>query len=318
MEESGQTDAVPAEAEQRGKQDAKGACLCGRFSDGPPPRACRAELRRKRRRGTSGRAWRGPTGGFPAYRFPRECRGCTASRLAWVFPRTPRGWDAGFHRFRLLVGGALVVGTCLPVLRCPAGGRPGGAARVHPAGAPSATALLLVLLPQPGGLLPLRQRVPTGLDDGRPARKPASPVSGGWTCVTWRGLPLLAVVGLSACATIPTGPSVMILPGRGKTFEQFQTDDTAKCGAGSYYAARNDGYTVPRAASFAGKALALAQDPRQGLSPPHAPTPSSRVPDREGRTAVPRRTLPRTVRSGRNCRLYYAPHSRRVELCPAR
>jgi hypothetical protein len=35
------------------------------------------------------------------------------------------------------------------------------------------------------------------------------------------------MVGLSACATIPTGPSVMILPGRGKTFEQFQTDDTA-------------------------------------------------------------------------------------------
>ena len=41
----------------------------------------------------------------------------------------------------------------------------------------------------------------------------------------WRLLPLAAVVGLSACATIPTGPSVMVLPGQGKTFEQFQTDD---------------------------------------------------------------------------------------------
>jgi hypothetical protein len=70
----------------------------------------------------------------------------------------------------------------------------------------------------------------------------------------------------------------------------------------TYYAARNNGYTVPRAASFAGKALALAQDPRQGLSPPHRPY-------RQGRTAAPRRTLPRTVRSGRDCRLFYAPHS---------
>jgi hypothetical protein len=41
----------------------------------------------------------------------------------------------------------------------------------------------------------------------------------------WRLLPLVAVVGLSACATIPTGPSVMVLPGQGQPFEQFQTDD---------------------------------------------------------------------------------------------
>jgi len=81
-----------------------------------------------------------------------------------------------------------------------------------------------------------------------------------------------------------------------------------------YYAARNIGHTVPRAAAFAGKALALAQDPRQGLSPPHAPTPASWVPDREGRTAAPPRTLPRTVRSGRDCRLIYAPHTNRGML----
>lgn len=35
----------------------------------------------------------------------------------------------------------------------------------------------------------------------------------------------IAVVLLSGCATVPTGPSVMVLPGTGKTFEQFQTDD---------------------------------------------------------------------------------------------
>jgi len=30
---------------------------------------------------------------------------------------------------------------------------------------------------------------------------------------------------LSACAVVPTGPSVMALPGTGKTFDQFRSDD---------------------------------------------------------------------------------------------
>ena len=30
---------------------------------------------------------------------------------------------------------------------------------------------------------------------------------------------------LTACATLPPGPSVMVLPGNGKNFEQFQADD---------------------------------------------------------------------------------------------
>ena len=41
----------------------------------------------------------------------------------------------------------------------------------------------------------------------------------------------LALTGcflLSACATVPTGPSVMVLPGSGRSFPQFQTDD-ANC-----------------------------------------------------------------------------------------
>jgi hypothetical protein len=33
------------------------------------------------------------------------------------------------------------------------------------------------------------------------------------------------LLALGGCATIPKGPSVMALPGPGKTFEQFQTDD---------------------------------------------------------------------------------------------
>lgn len=30
---------------------------------------------------------------------------------------------------------------------------------------------------------------------------------------------------LTACATVPTGPSVLVLPGNGKYFDQFQADD---------------------------------------------------------------------------------------------
>jgi hypothetical protein len=35
----------------------------------------------------------------------------------------------------------------------------------------------------------------------------------------------MALLALSGCATIPTGPSVRVLPGEGKPFEQFQADD---------------------------------------------------------------------------------------------
>ena len=36
---------------------------------------------------------------------------------------------------------------------------------------------------------------------------------------------LLAVLTASGCATIPPGPSVMVMPGQGKSFEAFQADD---------------------------------------------------------------------------------------------
>src|SRR5262245_46148439 len=40
---------------------------------------------------------------------------------------------------------------------------------------------------------------------------------------------VLAALGLAAviggCASTPTGPSVMVLPGTGKTMDQFQADD---------------------------------------------------------------------------------------------
>jgi len=45
--------------------------------------------------------------------------------------------------------------------------------------------------------------------------------------VVTRWVLLLPMIGLlSACAAVPTGPSVMVLPGVGKPFDQFQVDDT--------------------------------------------------------------------------------------------
>ena len=50
---------------------------------------------------------------------------------------------------------------------------------------------------------------------------------------------------LAGCATLPTGPSVMVLPGTLKTFDEFQTDD-AVC---RQWAAMQTGTTRKRAAS---------------------------------------------------------------------
>ncbi|MBV8031401.1 MAG: hypothetical protein JO035_07820 [Betaproteobacteria bacterium] len=38
-------------------------------------------------------------------------------------------------------------------------------------------------------------------------------------------LALASVLALAACASAPTGPSVMVLPGSGKSFDQFRFDD---------------------------------------------------------------------------------------------
>lgn len=47
---------------------------------------------------------------------------------------------------------------------------------------------------------------------------------------------------LGACASVPTGPSVMVLPGSSKTFEAFQADD----GACREWAALQSGTTAGR------------------------------------------------------------------------
>jgi len=42
-----------------------------------------------------------------------------------------------------------------------------------------------------------------------------------------RRSPLAAVLALAACASAPTGPTVPVLPGTGKSLEQFRVDDGA-------------------------------------------------------------------------------------------
>ena len=42
---------------------------------------------------------------------------------------------------------------------------------------------------------------------------------------TFRLTPLLALLMVGACTTAPSGPGVMVLPGTGKSFDQFRTDD---------------------------------------------------------------------------------------------
>jgi len=42
----------------------------------------------------------------------------------------------------------------------------------------------------------------------------------------WIALTVVALMaGAAGCATIPPGPSVMVLPAQGKSFQEFQTDD---------------------------------------------------------------------------------------------
>ena len=64
--------------------------------------------------------------------------------------------------------------------------------------------------------------------------------------VGWRRGLLIAVgVTTAACAPTPTGPSVMVLAGPGKTLEQFQTDDRACREAASQELAKTQGGEVP-------------------------------------------------------------------------
>src|SRR5262245_22949185 len=65
-----------------------------------------------------------------------------------------------------------------------------------------------------------------------------------WRRVTAGALVALAVGLLGGCASVPTTPSVMVLPGRGKTFEEFQADD-ATCRRSATQAVQQVGSDVP-------------------------------------------------------------------------
>ena len=70
-------------------------------------------------------------------------------------------------------------------------------------------------------------------------------------------LSMAAGLLVTACATVPTGPSVMVLPGSGKSFELFQTDD-AIC---RQWASQQTGTTTQRAtadSTISGAAIGTA------------------------------------------------------------
>ena len=57
--------------------------------------------------------------------------------------------------------------------------------------------------------------------------------------------PLVIGLLLTGCATVPSGPSVLVLPGTGKSFEQFQGDDIV-C---RQWAAQQTGITTSQASA---------------------------------------------------------------------
>lgn len=66
---------------------------------------------------------------------------------------------------------------------------------------------------------------------------------------TLKVLSVLAVVVLSACTSVPTGPGVLVLPGTGKNFDRFRLDD-ADCR--QYASAQIGGSTANAAATDSG------------------------------------------------------------------
>lgn len=62
-----------------------------------------------------------------------------------------------------------------------------------------------------------------------------------------KSLTLCSIALLTACVHIPSGPSVLVLPGSGKTFEQFRNDDYL-C---KQYAAEQVSGRTPRQAAIA-------------------------------------------------------------------
>jgi len=65
------------------------------------------------------------------------------------------------------------------------------------------------------------------------------------TPVSVAGLVVVVALATGACVTVPSGPTVMVLPGTGKNFEQFQADN-AEC---RNWAGQQTGTTPTQAAT---------------------------------------------------------------------
>ena len=92
-------------------------------------------------------------------------------------------------------------------------------------------------------------------------------------CSSWRlGGSMVALLALSACVTVPNGPSIMSLPGTGKSFDQFRADDF-ECrqfagvqagGPGPNQAATDNAVSTAAAATAVGAAAGALIDGSSG------------------------------------------------------
>lgn len=89
---------------------------------------------------------------------------------------------------------------------------------------------------------------------------------------TLRFSPLLVLLLLSACVSMPSGPAVLVLPGTGKSFDQFRADD-GSCrqyaqyqlgGATPDQAAIDSGVRSAALGTVLGAAAGAAMDGRSG------------------------------------------------------
>lgn len=89
-----------------------------------------------------------------------------------------------------------------------------------------------------------------------------------------RKLPVATLLLLCGCVTVPEGPSVMALPGSGKSFDQFRTDD-AECigyargrvgGTSANQAATDSGVKSAAVGTAVGAAAGAAIDGRSGAA----------------------------------------------------
>lgn len=91
-------------------------------------------------------------------------------------------------------------------------------------------------------------------------------------------LAIAALVLTAGCVRIPTGPSVMVLPGQGKNFDQFQIDDAVchrwalrQCGAATAEVSSDPAVTGAAVGTVLGAATgaavgAAAGDPAMGAA----------------------------------------------------